>query len=46
MWEICGSPFPTNYFKPYIENSVLMRVFNILYIFVGMWVMWEYKKVF
>ena len=46
MWEICGNPFPTNFIKAYIKNSVLMRVFDISCTFVGMWVMWEYKKVF
>lgn len=46
MWEICGSPFPTNFIKAYIRNSVLMRVFDVLYLFVGMWECGSIKKYF
>ncbi len=39
--------FPTNYLKFYSdENSVIMRIFDILSIFVGIWVMRVYKEVF
>jgi len=39
-----GNLFPTNYFKPYIGNSVLMGIFDILYTFVGMWECGSIKK--
>ena len=41
-----GSPFPTNYLKPYIENGVMMRVSDVLYTFVGMWECGSIKKYF
>ena len=41
-----GNVFATNFMRGYIRNGVFMHISGCLYIFVGMWDLWVYKKYF
>lgn len=41
-----GNLFPTNFLKNYIKNGVIMRISDIFYIFVAMWLYGSIKKYF